>query len=270
MSNKQILELKPSQTNLRNNHMIQPETKAMMQWILENPFVISLILHGGAGAVFYPFDDGRERPDGSASNMGYLSATQDNDVMRYLSNNYASNHKDFHLGLPCINPGDPPVAFKNGFKNGAEWYPISGSLNDFNYLFSNCLDITVELTCCKKPDASTLPCEWNKNRRSLVSFLKQAHIGVKGLIRNTKGDRVVDGEIEVIGRLKKTKATQQGEYWRILLPGKYNIRAKGLFKYRGNSSVIREYMISDVKQVTVRKNHVTRMDFVLDRYLGLI
>lgn len=44
---------------------------------------------------------------------------------------------------------------------------------DFNYAFSNCLETTLELSCCKYPNASQLVQEWNDNWRSLIGYMEQ-------------------------------------------------------------------------------------------------
>ena len=53
-------------------------------------------------------------------------------------------------------------------------------MQDFNYLFSNCLEITVELSCWKKPDEHILNTEGENNIDSLLVLLESACSGVKG------------------------------------------------------------------------------------------
>lgn len=53
-------------------------------------------------------------------------------------------------------------------------------MQDFNYVRSNCFEVTFELSCCKYPNASELPKEWELNRESLIAFMELAHIGIKG------------------------------------------------------------------------------------------
>ena len=54
-------------------------------------------------------------------------------------------------------------------------------MQDFNYVHSNCFEVTFELSCCKFPNASVLSTEWNNNKESLLSFMESVHMGVKGM-----------------------------------------------------------------------------------------
>lgn len=99
-------------------------------------------------------------------------------------------------------------------------------MQDFNYVYTNCFEITLELSCCKFPSASELPKEWAKNKRSLIEYMKRVHTGVKGLVKDTNGYPIVDAEIIVKGlEAKVVRTTDRGEYWRLLVPGTYIVQA---------------------------------------------
>ena len=48
--------------------------------------------------------------------------------------------------------------------NGAAWYPKNGTLKDFSYQWTNCLELVIELSCCKFIKNYFLPREWDNNR----------------------------------------------------------------------------------------------------------
>lgn len=57
-------------------------------------------------------------------------------------------------------------------------------MQDFNYVYGSCFEVTFELSCCKYPMASELPEEWIKNKESLLAFMEKIHMGAKGECRH--------------------------------------------------------------------------------------
>ena len=55
-------------------------------------------------------------------------------------------------------------------------------MQDFNYIFSNAMDLTIEVSCCKYPKRTSLLKEWEANMKSMIEFVEQAHIGIKGIV----------------------------------------------------------------------------------------
>ena len=52
-------------------------------------------------------------------------------------------------------------------------YVLYGGMQDWNYLNSGCLEVTIELSDTKYPNAKDLPTYWNDNKESMLSFLEQ-------------------------------------------------------------------------------------------------
>lgn len=56
--------------------------------------------------------------------------------------------------------------------DGFKLLPLGG-MQDWNYLQTNCFEVTIELGCVKYPFEKELPKYWEQNRRSLIQFMKQ-------------------------------------------------------------------------------------------------
>lgn len=216
----------PDQYTFRNDSVAdlvrgrQPETVAAMTWIVSNPFVLSAALHGGSVVASYPFDDSVEHVE-----SGHPSLTPDDGVFKHLARVYADSHATMRSGHVCQDD-----FFTNGTTNGAEWYDVPNGMQDFNYIFSNCFEISVELSCCKYPNATQLESEWRNNSSPLLNYMKQVHLGVKGVVVDSMTrDPIHKAVLQVEGIQHTIVTTERGEFWRLLLPGTYNltIRAVG-------------------------------------------
>lgn len=119
----------------------------------------------------------------------------------------------------------PRDYFERGITNGAYWYELRGGMQDFNYLHSNCFEVTFELSCCKFPHAKTLPKEWRLNKEPLMAFIEATHWGVKGFVLNEQGEPVLDADVVVEGINHNVTTSNRGEYWRLLRPGQYSVYA---------------------------------------------
>ncbi|KAI1726287.1 zinc carboxypeptidase domain-containing protein [Ditylenchus destructor] len=198
----------------------EPETSAVMQWILQYPFVLSANLHGGSLVANYPYDDSNTGAD------GVYTPSVDDKLFVQLSYQYARAHTNmWKTGRRC-GLQDNGDTFIHGITNGAGWYHLSGGMQDWQYLHSNCMEITVEMGCFKFPTDDMIPRLWNEHKYSLLSFMEMVHYGVKGVVQNAEGNPVPNATISILGggEGKNATTTIQGEYWRILSPGDYTMQ----------------------------------------------
>ncbi|XP_061524319.1 carboxypeptidase M [Phycodurus eques] len=193
----------------------EAEVQAVIGWLKTETFVLSANLHGGALVASYAYDNS----NGGGELVGQASLTPDDDVFIHLAKVYSRNHANMHQGGRCGDQGP----FKEGITNGYQWYPLTGGMQDYNYVWAQCLEVTLEVSCCKFPPAHQLPVLWTHNRKSLLAFVRQVHLGVKGRVLDGSGATVQNAVVEVAGRRNVCpfRTDKHGEYYRLLLPGKY-------------------------------------------------
>lgn len=203
---------------------VEPETQAIQEWIRKTPFVLSANLHGGALVASYPFDN---YPQGILGSLKAArnSPSPDDDVFLHLAKIYSFNHRTMHLGKPCPGPGGTN-GFPNGTTNGAHWYPLAGGMQDYNYIWEGCMELTLELSCCKYPYSHELSQFWFDNKQALLTYLGEAHRGVRGLVHDMNGNPIPKAILMIKGRNISFKSSDKGEIWRILLPGTYTVEVK--------------------------------------------
>ncbi|PWA21828.1 hypothetical protein CCH79_00017781 [Gambusia affinis] len=99
-------------------------------------------------------------------------------------------------------------------------------MQDYNYVWAQCLELTLELSCCKFPQPKELPALWMDNKKALLAYIRQVHLGVKGQVFDGWGMPVQNAVVEVEGRrnICPFRTNQHGEYYRLLLPGIYTFK----------------------------------------------
>ena len=214
----------------RTNKNRASETQAVMNWIKNYPFVLSANLHNGALVANYPYDN-------SENGRSVYTISPDDITFRQLALAYSMSNPVMKQGKPC--PGDRS-GFKNGITNGAAWYSVDGGMQDYNYLHSNCFEITVEQGCVKFPFDSALEEIWNENRDSLIDFIKQVHLGIRGFVKDSQGNPLPGAIIKLVGTGHTVKSVDDGDFWRLIAPGDYTLQvsAPGYQTFSAEVSVL--------------------------------
>ncbi|XP_061769877.1 carboxypeptidase Z-like [Nerophis ophidion] len=227
---------------------VAPETYAVMKWIRSLPFVLSANFHGGDLVVSYPYDRSKHPLD-----VNLLSPTPDDKVFKFLAKTYASTHESMYTGnTPC---GSAHTHSQRGTVNGAQWSSNAGGMQDFNYLHTNCFEVTMELGCDKFPPEDDLFISWHENQEAMLSFIEAAHRGIKGIVKDVEGNGIKGAKITVRGIRHNIAATDQGEYWRLLTPGTHIVTATALGYTRATKMV----------QIPPTMHSAGRVDFVLEK-----
>lgn len=236
------------QISLNAAIQVAPETYAVMKWIRSIPFVLSANFHGGDLVVSYPYDLSKHPLE---RNM--FSPTPDDKVFKLLARTYANAHET--MSNEYARCGSSRTNSQKGTVNGAQWSSITGGMQDFNYLHSNCFEVTVELGCDKFPAEEELFTGWEENHEALITFMEAAHGGIKGIVRDEEGNAITGARVSVRRIRHDITTAENGDYWRLLTPGIHVVTASAPGYSRS------------VKKVHLPRHMQTagRVDFVLQK-----
>ncbi|KAH9691926.1 Carboxypeptidase SOL1 [Citrus sinensis] len=149
----------------------------------------------GALVANYPWDGTQDKScaeDGLiwTNFRRYYYGCPDDEAFQFLASVYSRSHYNMSLS----------TEFQGGIINGASWYPIYGGMQDWNYIYGGCFELTLEISDDKWPSAEELPTIWEYNKMSMLNL-------VASLVKVNAGRAFAD-------------------YYRLLTPGKrYEVMA---------------------------------------------
>jgi hypothetical protein len=205
----------PSLGPVEEHRVRQPEVEAVMRWTLDNAFVLSLGLHDGWTAVIFPWDDS---PTCTSTDN---AVTVEDSTFYQLAMLYARQHAFMHTGrCPCH-----PEPLVIGNYRDEENEVVEGGSGDWHYLFTSCLELTVEVSCEKRPPAKSLPLHWDHNCRAIMAMLAAASCGLRGIVVDEAGRAVAGAAVHVLELELELTSSGRGEWWRVAGPGTYTLVA---------------------------------------------
>jgi len=175
--------------------------------------------HGGALVANYPWDYTATR-------------SPDDSLYIFLARNYADRN------IPMFNNPNPD--FDHGIVNGADWYIVKGSMQDFSYWLRGDLHLTIELGNTKTPTYSTLPSMWNDNYDAFLAGIEVClDHGIQGFIADSATGEPLAATVTITPPGRDTYSDSiNGYYHRILLAGAVEVTVSAPGYITKTSSVV--------------------------------
>uniref|UniRef100_A0A8C8C5P7 FZ domain-containing protein n=1 Tax=Oncorhynchus tshawytscha TaxID=74940 RepID=A0A8C8C5P7_ONCTS len=175
-------------------------------------------------------------------------------VFKQIARTYADAHATMS-GNNSERCGSFGSIGQDGIINGAKWYSFAGGMQDFNYLHTNCLEVTVELGCDKFPAEEELYTGWQDNKEALLTFMESVHRGIKGIVKDADGNGIKGARISVRGIRHDITTAENGDYWRMLTAGIHILTASAPGYTRAMKKI----------HLPARMQKAGRVDFVLQK-----
>jgi hypothetical protein len=178
----------------------EPETAAVRLFGEAHHFVLSENGHTGTLVVNYPWD------------YTYTRAPDDAALI-LLSLEYSTYNLPMYYG-----------PFPQGITNGADWYVVKGSLQDWSYHATGCIDVTIEQSESYAPPASQLDALWDDNRESFLHFVRAARCGIHGRVTDSVTGLPLAATVAIVGNAKPVATDpDHGDWYKLLPTGTYTV-----------------------------------------------
>ena len=136
-----------------------------MRWSRSVNATAALNFHEGALVANYPWD-------GTSDKKTRYAESPDDAAFRRLARAYADAH-------PTMRDS---AEFEGGVTNGARWYPLRGGVQDWHYVQTGTMDVTIETNDDKWPDEALLRRLWREHRPAVFAAVDA---GVRRTLRGT-------------------------------------------------------------------------------------
>ncbi|MDP8223727.1 MAG: M14 family zinc carboxypeptidase [Candidatus Lernaella stagnicola] len=169
----------------------QPETFAMMDFVMDIRPLFSISYHSGAEVVNYCWD-------------GIYTRSPEDDLERAMSHVY-DNLANY------------------GITNGADWYIADGTSEDWYHGAIGTISVIVEISYNKMPPAANIPAYLNKNVPAMVAWAQKSADAVHGLVTNAATGEPLEAVIVADSRLPVTSDPISGDFYRLLPAGNHTL-----------------------------------------------
>lgn len=186
------------------------ETAHVMNWSASRNFILSANFHGGALVGNYPWDN-------NCTGGSVYAPTPEDELFVWITRRYVEANPRMRVNTEFMYPD-------TGCTNGADWYEVSGGMQDWNYVWMGDRDVTFELDNTKWPAESRLEALWQENRYAMRYYWLEAQYGVRGVVTDASTGQPIRANIMLsnIPYLTYSSALH-GEYYRMLRPGTYTL-----------------------------------------------
>jgi hypothetical protein len=202
----------PKRGNHPDGNNWQSETLAFIEYAKSKEFDLNINMHGGAEVCNYPFDDILpSNVKSHADNQWFVEMSQRfMDTLWYYAPSYYFTDVS-----------------SSGYILGYDWYPISGSRQDYHCYFLHQREITLEVSSTKSPSSSSLPTYWTYLRSPLLCFVEECFSGVNGVVKDSLTGETIDNVFIYLSNHDRDSSQiyskANGYFFRPLHNGQYSL-----------------------------------------------